>query len=83
MSLGKGWSKDDACYIAGGMLNIFLGLWVVLFVFSLIAPVFGGILSGNALIHYGSWIGIALLGKYQLKRYQKELLRTYDVIFFP
>ncbi len=66
-------NKEKIFNIASMALNFFLSIAVVIFVVYLVAPLLGGKLLFNALVLYGSWIGMALFLKFLVKRAQKGL----------
>ena len=55
------------------LLNCYLSLSVVFFIVHLFAPIFGGVLLHNAIIKYGSWIGMALTLKYIHKKIKNRI----------
>jgi hypothetical protein len=67
-------SNKDAVYIASAIANFALILACVLLGFYLIAPLLGGKFLPYALVHYGSYIGLALIMKYMLS-YAKNKVR--------
>ena len=82
MSVRKFGPNREGIYdIASMALNLFLVLALVIFTVHLIAPLLGGKLLFNALILYGSWIGMALFLKFLVKRAQKGLrIRQYQYV---
>ena len=78
----KMWTdKADIYKVALIGLNIYLSVAVVFVSVYLIAFLFDGKLYTNAIIHYASWIGMALVLKFALKRVQKGLrIRVYDYL---
>jgi hypothetical protein len=66
------WKKPEEVYRMVFVLsNLFLILSTVLFLVYLIAPLLGGILYINSLIHYGSWIVVALATRIVSQRGRK------------
>lgn len=61
------------------LVNLFLIFSVIIFSIYLVAPLFGGKLLVNALIHYGSWIFLALGMRIVTQRGRKGLrIRAYE-----
>ncbi|RJQ53423.1 MAG: hypothetical protein C4526_06565 [Nitrospiraceae bacterium] len=61
------------------LANLFLVFSIVIFSIYLAAPLLGGKLSVDALIHYGSWIGLAIGMRLISKRGRKGLrIRAYE-----
>jgi len=54
-------------------LTIFLVLGVLLSVYYLAAPLWGGKINYKAIIAYASWAGLSLIGKLYLKRQRQGL----------
>jgi hypothetical protein len=74
-------NKEKIYNITSIALNFFLSVSVIIFVVYLVAPLLGGKLLFNALILYGSWIGMALFLKFLVKRVQKGLrIRNYQYV---
>lgn len=63
-------NKEKIYNITSMALNFFLLVAVIIFVVYLVAPLLGGKLLFNAVILYGSWIGMALFLKFLVKRVQ-------------
>jgi hypothetical protein len=64
------------------IINFYLFLSALIFVVYLIAPLLGGKLFFNALVVYGSWIGMALMLKYILKKAQEKIrLKWFEFLF--
>jgi len=83
MSVKRFWTnKEKICSVISVALNIYLAVSVIVFGVYLVAPLLGGKLLFNALILYGSWIGLALLLKFLVKRAQKGLrIRQHQYVF--
>jgi hypothetical protein len=64
--------KEKVVNVISIALNLYLLASSIVFFVYLIAPLFRGQLVVSALIIYGSWIGMALVLKYVLKRFQKR-----------
>jgi len=75
-------NKEKIYNIASISLNFFLSIGTLIFLVYLFAPLFGGQLLINALILYGSWIGMAILLKFMVKRARKGLqIKQNEYIF--
>lgn len=74
--------KEKLYHFLSVILNCYLALSAVIFLIYLVAPLFGGKLFPNALIVYGSWIGMALIMKFILKKMQKKVrMRGYECLY--
>lgn len=71
--------KKDIYKLAYAALNFWLIVAVVLVAVYLLAPFAGGSLSLSAILHYGSWIAVALAARYVLRHARKGLrIRAYQ-----
>lgn len=73
MSKKKLWTYKEIYDFASVALNVYMTGAAIIFVVYLVAPLLGGKLLFNALILYGSWIGMGLFLKFLVKRVQKGL----------
>jgi hypothetical protein len=81
MSKKKLWTGKQIYDFASVALNIYLTGATILFAIHVFAPLLGGKLLFNALIVYGSWIGMALCSKYFLSRLRKGLpIRLHEYV---
>jgi hypothetical protein len=72
-------NKKEIYGMALVMTNLFLIFSLLMFIIYLIAPLMNGKLSAHALMAYASWIALALVGKFFIKRVINELtIRWYD-----
>jgi len=80
MSLNKTLvNKDEIYKITSFAFNCLLVVALIFISVYLAASLFGGKLLLNAIIHYASWLVIALAGKYVLRRALKgQRIRGYD-----
>ena len=73
--------KKRLLHFFSWVISFYLFLFILIFLIYLVAPILGGKLHFNALIVYGSWIGLALILKNGLKDMQKEMrLKKYKFI---
>jgi len=69
--------------IAFKLDNLFLIFSLIMFSVYLVAPLFSGIFSLSALVHYGSWVCLALVGRLVSQRKRKGLrVRAHECIIF-
>ena len=67
-------SNIDMADLTWAMAKVLLLLACFMFIFSLVADLFGGKFFPLSLIRYGCWIGIAFIMKYGV-RYTREKIR--------
>jgi len=66
-------NKEEVYSMAFVLANLFLIFSVIIFSVYLVAPLLGGKLSISALIHYGSWIILAIVVRIVSQRGRKRL----------
>jgi disulfide bond formation protein DsbB len=76
-------SRENLFRFLSIISSLYFYLAVILFAVYLVAPLLGGRLYLNALVIYGSWIGMAFALKYFLKkRGEKISLKWHELLVF-
>ena len=74
-------NKEQVYGKAFVLANVFLIFSIIIFSIYLIAPLLGGKLSTSALIHYGSWIFLALAMRILSQRSRRgQRIREYEYL---
>lgn len=72
--------KEITYDIALAGMNIFLGMGIFFTITNIIIPLFSGNFSWHAIMAYSSWIMMALVGKFSIKKARKGQLEKLHFI---